>query len=220
MHQTTDTSTCYPEALKGGTLKKVADVVAPAFLGGNISHLTTLRAMYQAFSRAQMFSDDLHSCYRTLSTTSERIKVFLSPEGLPAYNENGHSLRAIASARETWADQVQVFSQPLHFPFFHLKHALVQVNFPTSQQLCEAQLLWVNLEYPQPKDAMPEDPLPEFESNAHPQEIHALSLMAGPARGICLAWPGLMQCLKPGWGHLFCLFFLALLEVLSFILSK
>ena len=31
--------------------------------------------------------------YRTLSTTSERIKVFLSPEGLPAYNENGHSLR-------------------------------------------------------------------------------------------------------------------------------
>ena len=64
--------------------------------------------------------------------------------------------RAIASARETWADQVQVFSQPLHFPFFHLKHALVQVNFPTSQQLCEAQLLWVNLEYPQPKDAMPE----------------------------------------------------------------
>ena len=49
------------QALKGGTLKKVADVVAPAFLGGNISHLTTLRAMYQAFSRAQMFSDDLHS---------------------------------------------------------------------------------------------------------------------------------------------------------------
>ena len=64
--------------------------------------------------------------------------------------------RAIASARDTWADQVQVFSQPLHFPLFHLKHALVQVNFPTSQQLCEAQLLWVNLEYTKPKDAMPE----------------------------------------------------------------
>ena len=49
------------QALKGGTLMKVADVVAPAFLGGNISHLTTFTSTYQAFSRAQMFLEDLLS---------------------------------------------------------------------------------------------------------------------------------------------------------------
>ena len=64
--------------------------------------------------------------------------------------------RAIASTGGTWLDQVQWFRQSLYFPLFCLKQTLVQVNFPTSQQICKSQLLWVNLEYPQPKDVMPE----------------------------------------------------------------
>ena len=64
--------------------------------------------------------------------------------------------RAIASTGETRLDQVQGFKQPLRFSLFHLKQALVQVNVPSSEQLCETRPLCVNLEYPEPKDAMPE----------------------------------------------------------------
>ena len=64
--------------------------------------------------------------------------------------------RAIASTGETRLDQVQGFKQPLRFSLFHLKQALVQVNVLTSEHLCEARPLWVNLEYTKPKDAMPE----------------------------------------------------------------
>ena len=49
------------QALKGGTLMKVADVVAPDFRGGNFSHLTTFTSTHQAFSRDQMFLEELLS---------------------------------------------------------------------------------------------------------------------------------------------------------------
>ncbi|XP_036204102.1 uncharacterized protein LOC118675430 [Myotis myotis] len=42
-------------ALQGGTLRKVAASMVPAFLGGNISHITTLMSIHPAFSRAQQF---------------------------------------------------------------------------------------------------------------------------------------------------------------------
>ena len=179
--------------------------------------------------------------------------------------------RAIASTGQTRLDQVQGFGQPLGFSLFHLKQALVQVNVPSSEQLCEARPLCVNLEYPEPKDAMPEgegcsvwkddlgrgsslagvplkagapflflekqgniryvcvnlffspappDPLPEFESNAHPQEVHAHCLVPGPARDLLLAWTSLMQWLKTGWRLLLSFLFLALIGALSFIVNK
>ncbi|KAF6099715.1 hypothetical protein HJG60_011471 [Phyllostomus discolor] len=111
--------------LPGGALKKLAEFLTPAVLGGNIPCLSTFRTMHSSFSRDPMLLDDLLT-------------------------------RAIASTGGAWPDQVQEFDQPLHLPLSHLKQALVQVNFPTSQQLCEVQLLWVSLEYPEPKDATPE----------------------------------------------------------------
>lgn len=64
--------------------------------------------------------------------------------------------RALVSTLGTWPDQVQEFGKPLRFSLFHLKQALVQVNITNSEQLREAHLLCVDLEYPEPHDAIPE----------------------------------------------------------------
>lgn len=64
--------------------------------------------------------------------------------------------RTIASPEGAWLDQVQEFNQPLHLSWFHLKQDLVSFNFADSQQLWEAQVLGVNLEYPAPQGASPE----------------------------------------------------------------
>ncbi|XP_053528037.1 uncharacterized protein LOC119044118 [Artibeus jamaicensis] len=189
MHEANDSRQCLPEALKGPMLKNVADIVALDFLSGNISLLTMFNSRHAAFSRSQMFLDDLLS-------------------------------RTIASPEGAWLDQVQEFSQPLRLSWFHLKQDLVSFNFADSQQLWEAQVLGVNLEYPAPQGASPEDALSEFEGSAHPQEVYADLLAPRPASCLTLAWPGLMQCLKAGWRLLVCFIFLALLGVLSFILNK
>ena len=56
----------------------------------------------------------------------------------------------------TSLDRVQEFGKPLCFSLLHLKQALGQVTITTSEQLGEAHLLCVDLEYPEPQFATPE----------------------------------------------------------------
>ncbi|KAF6100046.1 hypothetical protein HJG60_011748 [Phyllostomus discolor] len=84
----------------------------------------------------------------------------------------------IACIVGTSPDQVQGLGLPLHFHFFWLKLALVQVSFLTSQQLCQAHLLWVILEILEITATSLEESPPQFKSNAQQQ--------GGHAKGLCL----------------------------------
>ena len=62
----------------------------------------------------------------------------------------------MASTVGTWPDQMQGFGEPLHLSLFLCKQALVKFNIPTSQHLCQAHFLCVDLEYPGPQNVTPE----------------------------------------------------------------
>lgn len=53
----------------------------------------------------------------------------------------------------TWPDKVQGFGRALHFPWFQLKQASVQVHFPTSHHVALAHLVWIKLEHLKPTKA-------------------------------------------------------------------
>ena len=62
----------------------------------------------------------------------------------------------MASTVGIWPDQMQGFGEPLHLSLLHWKQTLVQVNVPTLQQLCQAHLLCLDLEYPGSQNVTPE----------------------------------------------------------------
>lgn len=62
--------------------------------------------------------------------------------------------RAIASTVGTWPDQVQGSGRALRFPWFQLKQASVQANFPAPHHAGHAHLLWMELEHVVPTKAM------------------------------------------------------------------
>lgn len=64
--------------------------------------------------------------------------------------------RAIASMMGTWPDQVQDFGRALHFPWFQLKQASVQIHLFASHHVACAHLVWIELENLEPTEAMPE----------------------------------------------------------------
>lgn len=62
--------------------------------------------------------------------------------------------RAIASTVRSWPDQVQGFGRALRFPWFQLKQASVQANFPAPHHADHNHLLWMELEHLEPTQAM------------------------------------------------------------------
>nr|XP_036304598.1 uncharacterized protein LOC118724936 [Pipistrellus kuhlii] len=159
-------------ALQEGTLGRVAALMVPAFLAGNISHITTFMPSHPAFCRAQQFLDQLFT-------------------------------RTIASMMGTWPDKVQGFGRALHFPWFQLKQASVQVHFPTSHHVALAHLVWIKLEHLKPTKASPEGPHPGIQSISEPKEEPVHGRASGPVRGPALAWSGMKQYQKPSWRRLF-----------------
>ncbi|XP_036301027.1 ral guanine nucleotide dissociation stimulator-like [Pipistrellus kuhlii] len=148
-------------ALQAGTLWRVAASLVPAFLAGNISHITTFMPSHPAFSRAQQFLDQLFTRSCPLSI---RADVFHFRR-LPPYNDQRDTSQdqiknvdarcmegnlpltgAIASMMGTWPDQVWGFGQALHFPWFQLKQASVQVHFLASHCVACTHLVWIELE--------------------------------------------------------------------------
>ncbi|XP_028008231.2 ral guanine nucleotide dissociation stimulator-like [Eptesicus fuscus] len=111
--------------------------------------------------------------------------------------------RAIASTVGSWPDQVQGFGRALRFPWFQLKQASVQANFPAPHHADHNHLLWMELEHLEPTQAMLEGPPPGLQSTPEPEEGPAQVPAAGPARGPSLAWPGMKLHPKSSWRRLF-----------------
>ncbi|XP_036304598.2 uncharacterized protein LOC118724936 [Pipistrellus kuhlii] len=111
--------------------------------------------------------------------------------------------RTIASMMGTWPDKVQGFGRALHFPWFQLKQASVQVHFPTSHHVALAHLVWIKLEHLKPTKASPEGPHPGIQSISEPKEEPVHGRASGPVRGPALAWSGMKQYQKPSWRRLF-----------------
>nr|KAF6429743.1 hypothetical protein HJG59_009061 [Molossus molossus] len=193
---------CRMRALQEGTLEKMVVSMVPAFPSGKIPHISTFTFIHPAFSRAQLFLDQLFTRCCPRSIRSDAIQVFSTSGNMQPYNDQGDTpqdqlKKAIASMVGIWPDQVQGFGQPRRFPGCKVKQAFVQINFPASYQVGYTHLLWVELEHLEPTEAELEEPPPEPQLAPESKEGPARGRAQDPARGPAPAWPGLRQYLKP-----------------------
>ncbi|XP_036137277.1 ral guanine nucleotide dissociation stimulator-like [Molossus molossus] len=176
-------------ALQEGTLEKMVVSMVPAFPSGKIPHIPTFMSTHQAFSRAQLFLDQLLTRCCPPSIRSDAIQVFSTSGNMQSYNNQGDTpqdqlKKAVASVMGAWPDQIQYFGRPLLLPWFTLKQALVQGHLPASHPLGHVLSLWVELEHLEPTEAeleaAPEAP-PEPQRAPEPEEGPAQGPVPGPA---------------------------------------
>nr|KAF6429761.1 hypothetical protein HJG59_009070 [Molossus molossus] len=184
-------------ALQEGTLEKMVVSMVPAFPSGKIPHISTFMSIHPAFSRAQLFLDQLLTRCCPPSIRSDAIQVFSTSGNVQPYNEQGDTpqdqlKKAIASVMGAWPDQVQGISPPLRFPGCEVQQALVHVSVLASHQVGYAHVFCVKLEHLEPPEAKP----------AEPEERPAPGSAQDPARGPAPAWPGLRRYLEPLWRRL------------------
>nr|KAF6429757.1 hypothetical protein HJG59_009070 [Molossus molossus] len=188
---------CWMRALQEGTLEKMVVSMVPAFPSGKIPHISTFMSIHPAFSRAQLFLDQLLTRCCPPSIRSDAIQVFSTSGNVQPYNEQGDTpqdqlKKAIASVMGAWPDQVQGISPPLRFPGCEVQQALVHVSVLASHQVGYAHVFCVKLEHLEPPEAKP----------AEPEERPAPGSAQDPARGPAPAWPGLRRYLEPLWRRL------------------
>nr|KAF6430178.1 hypothetical protein HJG59_015532 [Molossus molossus] len=180
---------CRMRALQEGTLEKMVVSMVPAFPRGKIPHISTFMSIHPAFSRAQLFLDQLFTRCCPLSIRSDAIQVFSTSGNMQPYNDQGDTpqdqlKKAVASVMGAWPDQIQYVGQPLLLPWFTLKQALVQGHLPASHPLGHVLSLWVELEHLEPTEAeleaAPEAP-PEPQRAPEPEEGPAQGPVPGPA---------------------------------------
>ncbi|XP_036118331.1 ral guanine nucleotide dissociation stimulator-like [Molossus molossus] len=144
---------CRMRALQEGTLEKMVVSMVPAFPRGKIPHISTFMSIHPAFSRAQLFLDQLF-------TRSDAIQVFSTSGNMMPYNDQGDTpqdqlKKAVASVMGAWPDQVQGIGPPLRFPGCKVQQPLVQVSVLASYQVGYAHFLWVKLKHLKPTKAKP-----------------------------------------------------------------
>nr|KAF6429769.1 hypothetical protein HJG59_009073 [Molossus molossus] len=180
---------CRMRALQEGTLEKMVASMVPAFPRGKIPHISTFMSIHPAFSRAQLFLDQLLTRCCPPSIRSDAIQVFSTSGNMQPYNDQGDTpqdqlKKAVASVMGAWPDQIQYVGQPLLLPWFTLKQALVQGHLPASHPLGHVPSLWVELEHLEPTEAeleaAPEAP-PEPQRAPEPEEGPAQGPVPGPA---------------------------------------
>nr|KAF6429748.1 hypothetical protein HJG59_009063 [Molossus molossus] len=184
-------------ALQEGTLEKMVVSMVPAFPRGKIPHISTFMSIHPAFSRAQLFLDQLFTRCCPPSIRSDAIQVFSTSGNMMPYNDQGDTpqdqlKKAVASVMGAWPDQVQGIGPPLRFPGCKVQQPLVQVSVLASYQVGYAHFLWVKLKHLKPTKAKP----------AEPEEQPAPGSAQDPARGPAPAWPGLRRYLEPLWRRL------------------
>nr|KAF6429758.1 hypothetical protein HJG59_009070 [Molossus molossus] len=150
-------------ALQEGTLEKMVVSMVPAFPSGKIPHISTFMSIHPAFSRAQLFLDQLLTRCCPPSIRSDAIQVFSTSGNVQPYNEQGDTpqdqlKKAIASVMGAWPDQVQGISPPLRFPGCEVQQALVHVSVLASHQVGYAHVFCVKLEHLEPPEAKPAGP--------------------------------------------------------------
>nr|KAF6429745.1 hypothetical protein HJG59_009063 [Molossus molossus] len=188
---------CRMRALQEGTLEKMVVSMVPAFPRGKIPHISTFMSIHPAFSRAQLFLDQLFTRCCPPSIRSDAIQVFSTSGNMMPYNDQGDTpqdqlKKAVASVMGAWPDQVQGIGPPLRFPGCKVQQPLVQVSVLASYQVGYAHFLWVKLKHLKPTKAKP----------AEPEEQPAPGSAQDPARGPAPAWPGLRRYLEPLWRRL------------------
>nr|KAF6430180.1 hypothetical protein HJG59_015532 [Molossus molossus] len=180
---------CRMRALQEGTLEKMVASMVPAFPRGKIPHISTFMSIHPAFSRAQLFLDQLLTRCCPPSISPNAIQVFSTSGNMQPYNDQGDTpqdqlKKAVASVMGAWPDQIQYVGQPLLLPWFTLKQALVQGHLPASHPLGHVLSLWVELEHLEPTEAeleaAPEAP-PEPQRAPEPEEGPAQGPVPGPA---------------------------------------
>nr|KAF6429747.1 hypothetical protein HJG59_009063 [Molossus molossus] len=151
---------CRMRALQEGTLEKMVVSMVPAFPRGKIPHISTFMSIHPAFSRAQLFLDQLFTRCCPPSIRSDAIQVFSTSGNMMPYNDQGDTpqdqlKKAVASVMGAWPDQVQGIGPPLRFPGCKVQQPLVQVSVLASYQVGYAHFLWVKLKHLKPTKAKP-----------------------------------------------------------------
>ncbi|KAF6099716.1 hypothetical protein HJG60_011471 [Phyllostomus discolor] len=97
--------------LPGGALKKLAEFLTPAVLGGNIPCLSTFRTMHSSFSRDPMLLDDLltrpwSKSTSLLHSSCVRSNFFGSVWNIQSPRMQHQKVRDLQSGKMIWEGEV------------------------------------------------------------------------------------------------------------------
>ncbi|KAK1339713.1 hypothetical protein QTO34_018268 [Cnephaeus nilssonii] len=163
VHQANNSSQCWSESSKEDTVEELIGGFnsstsldkgkCAAELARNLREANRMRALQEGTLRKVAASMVPALPGGNISRTATFISIH------PALSRAQEFLdllftRAIASTVGTWPDQVQGFGRALRFPWFQLKQASVQANFPAPHHADHDHLLWMELEHLEPTQAM------------------------------------------------------------------
>nr|KAF6378865.1 hypothetical protein mMyoMyo1_009755 [Myotis myotis] len=176
VHQANNSSQCWSESSKEdiveelisgfnssisldkGKVRQATDTIrcqieCAAELTHNLSEANRMRALQEGTLRKVAASVVPALPGGNISRTTTFISIHPALSGAQEFLDLLYN-RAIASTVGTWPDQVQGFGRALRFPWFQLKQASMQANFPAPHHAGHACLLWMELEHLEPTKAM------------------------------------------------------------------